>query len=119
VRTGHAEANALLQCAKFGVPTEGADIYVTHFPCLQCSKQRIQSGIQTIYYAEDYKNDSFAVQLFKEAGIPTKKVALQHVAVYTNPDEKADFVNELLTKLKKSPIQSHPLEQLKKKAEKI
>ncbi|WP_368730708.1 deaminase [Herbaspirillum sp. VT-16-41] len=33
VRTVHAEANALLQCAKFGVPTDNADIYVTHFPC--------------------------------------------------------------------------------------
>ena len=33
VRTIHAEMNAILQCAKFGVPTEGAEIYVTHFPC--------------------------------------------------------------------------------------
>ncbi|HEY4601312.1 MAG TPA: ComE operon protein 2, partial [Cerasibacillus sp.] len=51
VRTVHAEANALLQCAKFGVATEGAHIYVTHFPCLQCTKQIIQAGIDTVYYA--------------------------------------------------------------------
>src|SRR5579875_393033 len=36
VRAIHAEQNALLQCARFGVATEGADIYVTHMPCLQC-----------------------------------------------------------------------------------
>jgi len=34
VRTVHAEANALLQCAKFGASTAGADIYVSHFPCI-------------------------------------------------------------------------------------
>src|SRR5690625_6041716 len=50
VRTVHAEMNALLQCAKFGVPTEGAEVYVTHFPCLQCSKALIQAGISRIDY---------------------------------------------------------------------
>src|SRR5690625_4783946 len=68
VRTVHAEANAILQCAKFGAPTENAEIYVTHFPCLQCSKQIIQSGIKKVYYAADYKNHEYAIQLFKEAG---------------------------------------------------
>lgn len=38
LRTIHAEMNAILQCAKFGIPTSGAEIYVTDFPCLQCTK---------------------------------------------------------------------------------
>ena len=38
IRTVHAESNAILQCAKFGVSTDGATLYVTHFPCLQCTK---------------------------------------------------------------------------------
>ena len=42
IRTIHAEMNALLQCAKQGVSTEGATIYVTHFPCLNCTKSIIQ-----------------------------------------------------------------------------
>ncbi|HEX6593116.1 MAG TPA: ComE operon protein 2 [Bacillota bacterium] len=119
VRTVHAEANALLQCAKFGVPTEGADIYVTHFPCLQCSKQLIQSGIQNVYYAADYKNDPFAIQLFKEAGIQTKKVELEYLAVDTKHQEKAAFVDDLLGKLKKGPINAEQFEHIKKKAEQL
>ncbi|TQS74601.1 ComE operon protein 2 [Ornithinibacillus gellani] len=96
VRTVHAEANALLQCAKFGVPTENADIYVTHFPCLQCCKQLIQSGIKTVYYAADYKNHPYAVQLFDEAGVETKKVELKDLAVDTNFQEKQAFVKQLI-----------------------
>lgn len=99
VRTVHAEANALLQCAKFGVPTDNADIYVTHFPCLQCTKQLIQSGIRTVYYAEDYHNHDYAIQLFKEAGVKTKKVELQYLAVDTNYQEREVVMNKLLTKL--------------------
>src|SRR5699024_7663534 len=79
VRTIQAEANSLLQCAKFGVATEGADIYVTHFSCLQCAKQLIQSGIKIIYYAADYKNSKFAEELFKTVGVKTEKVELDYL----------------------------------------
>lgn len=99
VRTVHAEANALLQCAKFGVPTENADVYVTHFPCLQCCKQLIQSGIRTVYYAEDYHNHPYAVQLFKESGVRTEKVELDYLAVDTRYQEKSELINRLLDKL--------------------
>ena len=83
VRTVHAEANALLQCAKFGVPTEGASIYVTHFPCLQCTKQLIQAGIKKVYYANDYRNHPYAVQLLDEADVITKKVQLTDITIQT------------------------------------
>ncbi|EXJ24269.1 dCMP deaminase [Alkalibacterium sp. AK22] len=76
VRTVHAEANALLQCAKFGVNTEGADVYVTHFPCLQCTKQLIQSGINKIYYLNDYRNHNYAVELLDRAGVQTEKITV-------------------------------------------
>ncbi|WP_092492503.1 MULTISPECIES: ComE operon protein 2 [Virgibacillus] len=100
VRTVHAEANALLQCAKFGVPTEGAEMYVTHFPCLQCCKQIIQSGIKTIYYAEDYKNHPYAIELFEDAGVQTKKVELTYLAVDTQYQEKEAYINNLLQELR-------------------
>ncbi|KIL46062.1 ComE operon protein 2 [Jeotgalibacillus campisalis] len=74
VRTIHAEMNALLQCAKFGVPTEEAEIYVTHFPCLPCSKAIIQAGIKKLYYSEDYKNHPYAIELFEQAGVECKQV---------------------------------------------
>lgn len=69
IRTIHAESNAILQCAKFGVSTESADIYVTHFPCLLCSKQIIQAGIKHIYYGEKYRVDEYAVELLQQAGV--------------------------------------------------
>lgn len=69
IRTIHAESNAILQCARFGVSTEGALLYVTHFPCLQCSKQIIQAGITKVIYAEEYRVDPYALELFAQAGV--------------------------------------------------
>ena len=74
IRTIHAESNAILQCAKFGVSTEGAAIYVTHFPCLLCSKQIIQAGLSTIFYGEEYRVDPYAVQLLKQAGVELTRI---------------------------------------------
>ncbi|QGH34991.1 ComE operon protein 2 [Gracilibacillus salitolerans] len=85
VRTIHAEMNALLQCAKFGASTENAEIYVTHFPCLNCCKAIIQSGIKTVYYAEDYKNHPYAVELFQEANIHVEKVELDQHYITLKP----------------------------------
>lgn len=81
VRTVHAEANALLQCAKFGVPANETEVYVTHFPCLQCCKQLIQAGVEKVYYANDYRNHELAIELFKESGVTTEKIELVDVAI--------------------------------------
>lgn len=76
IRTIHAEMNALLQCAKFGVQTQGAEIYVTHFPCVHCTKALIQAGISKIHYLYDYHNHTYAIQLLEQAQVPTKKIIL-------------------------------------------
>ena len=76
LRTIHAEMNAILQCAKFGVPTDGAEIYTTHFPCLSCMKQILQAGIKKIYYMKDYKNDEYALHLVNIAGASVEQVVL-------------------------------------------
>lgn len=81
VRTIHAEMNALLQCAKFGVATSDAELYVTHFPCLQCCKAIIQAGIKTVYYAMDYKNHPYAIELFENAKVKTEKVELREKTI--------------------------------------
>lgn len=73
VRTIHAEMNAIIQCAKFGVHTEDAEIYVTHFPCLQCTKSIIQAGIKKISYLHDYHNHTYANKLLQQAGIEVSK----------------------------------------------
>ncbi|MBF8807921.1 MAG: ComE operon protein 2 [Enterococcus lacertideformus] len=76
LRTIHAEMNALLQCAKLGIPTEGAEIYVTHFPCLVCTKALLQAGIKKINYLHDYRNDPYAQSLFKQLGVSVHQVFL-------------------------------------------
>ncbi|MCU9613943.1 ComE operon protein 2 [Caldibacillus lycopersici] len=99
VRTIHAEMNAVIQCAKFGVPTENAEIYVTHFPCLQCTKGIIQSGIRAIYYAEDYKNHPYALELLEQANIKVQKVPFPKDLFDENQLEKKQLVNEMLEEL--------------------
>lgn len=54
-RTIHAEINAIAQAAKNGVPINGASIYVTHTPCIQCFKVLINTGITRICYEREYK----------------------------------------------------------------
>ena len=117
VRTVHAEANALLQCAKFGVATDGADIYVTHYPCLQCTKQLIQSGIRTVYYAADYKNHPYAAKLFEESGVRTEKVELDYLAVDANYQEKQQYVQALLNKAENGNLHGTELTEMKQQAQ--
>ncbi|TMN21017.1 ComE operon protein 2 [Lentibacillus cibarius] len=119
VRTIHAEANALLQCAKFGVPTDGAEIYVTHFPCLQCCKQIIQSGIKTVYYAKDYKNHPYALDLFKNAGVETRKVELTELLIDPNYQEKDAYIHQLLEELKRQTNDQEMYQVLKTEAESL
>lgn len=57
VRTVHAEANAIAQAAKNGVRIDEAELYVTASPCLSCFKLVANSGIQTIYYREFYRDE--------------------------------------------------------------
>ena len=76
IRTIHAEMKALLQCAKLGISTDGAEIYVTHFPCLHCTKAILQAGIKKIYYLHDYHNDPYAIELIQKLGVEIQQVKL-------------------------------------------
>ncbi|WP_379966105.1 ComE operon protein 2 [Ectobacillus sp. sgz5001026] len=96
VRTIHAEMNALLQCAKFGVKTDGAEIYVTHYPCLQCCKAIIQSGISAVYYAKDYKNHPYASQLYEQANVKVRKVPLEYTIASLEQVEQFNQLKQLL-----------------------
>lgn len=69
IRTVHAEMNALLQCVRQGISSDGAVIYVTHFPCVQCMKSLVQAGIKAIYYNTDYHNHDYSLELLRKAGI--------------------------------------------------
>ena len=76
MRTIHAEMNSVLQCAKFGIATDKAEIYVTDFPCLQCTKMLLQAGICKIYYLRNYHNDDYAVKLMKLKNVAVEQVTL-------------------------------------------
>ena len=56
VRTVHAEANAVFQAARFGIPLEGSTCYCTFKPCLSCLKTLLGAGVVQIIYGEVYGN---------------------------------------------------------------
>ncbi|AKL93725.1 deoxycytidylate deaminase [Clostridium aceticum] len=68
----HAEQNAIIQAALHGVPIEGSAIYVTHKPCVICTKMMINAGIKKLIYQGDYP-DSLSEEMLKEAGILVEK----------------------------------------------
>lgn len=63
--TLHAEANAILKCAKEGKSTNEATLYVTCSPCKDCSKLIIQAGISRIVYIEEYRESEHIDFLLK------------------------------------------------------
>ncbi|WP_416827304.1 ComE operon protein 2 [Ectobacillus polymachus] len=111
VRTIHAEMNALLQCAKFGVKTEGAEIYVTHFPCLPCCKAIIQSGISAVYYAEDYKNHPYAMELYEQANVKVRQVPIKYTITSLQEIDQLHQLKQLLESSKVEDEQ-HAIELL-------
>ncbi|MBJ8028203.1 ComE operon protein 2 [Bacillus cereus group sp. N21] len=119
VRTIHAEMNALLQCAKFGAKTEGAEIYVTHFPCLQCCKAIIQSGITAVYYAQNYKNHPYAVELFEQANVTVKHVPLEYDITTLEQQERHLQLKELFSSLEKDDLTMNELQQVFARAKEI
>ena len=70
----HAEQNAIIQAAKYGINVNGATLYCTHQPCVICAKMIINAGIARVVYAEGYP-DAFSLQLFREAGTVIEKYA--------------------------------------------
>jgi len=64
----HAEANAITKVAKSNNSSEGATLYITSAPCVECSKLIIQSGIRRIVYSNRYHNTE-GLALLKRAGI--------------------------------------------------
>ena len=64
----HAEQNALLQAARYGIDIEGSSIYITTQPCVVCAKMLINAGISEIIYRNPYP-DELAMELLNESNI--------------------------------------------------
>jgi dCMP deaminase len=69
----HAERNALDKLAKGSAGGEGATIFVTHAPCMECAKSIYGAGITSVFYNEDYRDDT-GVKFLKQCGIDVTKV---------------------------------------------
>ncbi len=67
-RGTHAEQNAIVQAALYGVAIEGATLYCTHQPCVACTKMIINAGIKRVVFQQPYPDD-LAAELIREAGI--------------------------------------------------
>lgn len=64
----HAEQNAIIQAARYGINITGASIYITTQPCVVCAKMLINAGIGEIIYQNPYP-DELSMSMLEEAGI--------------------------------------------------
>ena len=72
-RTIHAEINAIAQAAKNGAGIAGADIYVTHTPCIHCLKVLINTGVRRVYYEREYKRHTLD-ELLGHSGVALEQI---------------------------------------------
>jgi dCMP deaminase len=69
----HAESNALAKVARSTNSSEGASVFVTHAPCLDCAKMMYQAGINSVYYRNSYR-DTSGVDFLKDCNIEVKQI---------------------------------------------
>ena len=72
--TIHAEQNTITDCAKRGVSCKECDVYITHYPCINCMKLLCASGVNKIYYINDYKNDELVPYFSDISKIKIEKI---------------------------------------------
>ena len=76
INTIHAEQNAISDSARRGASIERSTIYITHFPCINCAKYIISSGIKKVIYLHDYRNDDVVKELFQQCNVQMEKIKL-------------------------------------------
>jgi dCMP deaminase len=74
VATVHAEQNAIADCANRGVSTNNSTAYITHYPCINCAKILAASGVISIKYLNDYRNDPNVEEILNNSYIIIKKI---------------------------------------------
>tara|TARA_R110001583_G_scaffold78646_1_gene212942 strand:+ start:12961 stop:13365 length:405 start_codon:yes stop_codon:yes gene_type:complete len=71
----HAEANAILKCAKHGQSCNGSTLYLTMSPCRECSKLILQSGIKRVVYLDEYR-DIDGIQFLDQSKIKIQQFTI-------------------------------------------
>ena len=69
----HAETNAIAKLARSTESGNGADIFITHAPCLDCAKLIYQSGISRVFYGENYRDDA-GVKFLRQSGLTVEQI---------------------------------------------
>ncbi len=72
--TVHAEQNAICDCAKRGVSCCDSIAYITHYPCIICTRLLLAAGIKEIKYLNDYKNDELVAVFANQLNVPITKI---------------------------------------------
>ena len=72
--TVHAEQNTIADCAKRTISCLDSIAYITHYPCINCMKILVSSGIKNIKYYNDYKNDTLIKEIFNGYDISKIKI---------------------------------------------
>ena len=72
--TLHAEQNALMDCAKRGVSCDKCTAYITHYPCIICTRLLLAGGIKKIKYVNDYKNDELVKKFTDQCDVVVEKL---------------------------------------------
>ncbi len=96
--TEHAERNCVFNASRIGVSLEGKTLYCTHFPCPDCARGIIQSGITSFYYPEDkseegkrfrertYESQLIALEMLQEAGVQCRIIKEFSVKLEQGPN---------------------------------
>lgn len=69
----HAESNAIAKLARSNESGDGADIFITHAPCIECAKLIYQSGIRRVFFGQQYR-DTTGIDFLKRSGIEAQQV---------------------------------------------
>jgi len=70
----HAETNAIAKLAKSSESGDGASIFITHAPCLDCAKLIYQSGITSVFYGEPYRRSDAGLEFLYKCGVTVRRI---------------------------------------------
>ena len=69
----HAETNAIAKLAKSTESGDGASMFITHAPCVDCAKLVYQSGISSVYYRNSYRDEN-GIKFLEKAGVKVEQI---------------------------------------------
>jgi dCMP deaminase len=72
----HAESNAVSKMARSTVSANGADMFITHSPCMDCAKLIFQAGVSRVFYSTEYRSRA-GVEFLQKSGVAVEKISRQ------------------------------------------